>query len=1020
MKKNLATHFILFFLVFLAVGVALSVQATTATWTNSATGNAWETSGNWDISQVPNNNTFDVTIPIAAPCNLSSAFQIGAVNLSVTPARLNLVPGSTMAISSATGLNNNGTIVVNTTGANTTTNLRFDVSCPVSGTGSIQLKVVGSLFNVANFDLNGQTVTIGAGQTLHGDGTVFSNGGQLINNGTINGDDPSGAMQLDFTYNDGVLHKNNGTIKATNGGLLGLYSGIMDQSGGGTMRADGAGSIVQIGGSNNGGVVGATVIGGTLDTSTGGLIQAIPGNGALLKGCTNNGAIQIPGGDVIFVRSTGLTNNGTILVNSTDPAGSTSSLEFDENGTLGGTGTVTLHGVGFNRANFKSGGGSTITIGANETVRGYGTISGDGLLFNNGTIIGDDPSGNSMQLDLVNNNTFINQNNGTIKATNGGVLGLYSGLIDQTGGGSFLADGTNSIVQLGGGGVATIVGGTLNTTNNGIIQVTPGGVGAILTSSTNNGAIQIPAGNNPLAVNGTGLTNNGTILVNTTAANSTATMRFDADGTLGGAGSVTLNGIIGTSNVANLDCNGHNITNGSSHTIKGNGDILGNGGTLTNNGTLAPGKSAGQLNVTGNLTLGSTSNLAMEVGGTTPATQYDVLNKSGALTLNGTLTLRFINSFTAAASDTFTIVTTQAALSGAFTNVASGQRLNTADGVGSFIVTYSGNNIVLSNFAITPTPTPTPTPVPTTTPTPTPVPTATPTPTPVPTTTPTPSPAPTATPTPTPQPTPSRLLNIATRLRVQTGENVLIGGFIITGTDAKKVVIRGIGPSLAQFFSGALADPTLELYQGNTLLTINDNWKTRTDGSSQQAEVEATGIPPTNDLEAAIVATLPPNAYTAILRGNGGTAGIGVVEAYDLNQEANSKFGNIATRGFVDTGDNVMIGGLIVGPAGGASTKVVVRAIGPTLGNFGIAGALQDPTLELHNDSGTTVASNDDWKTRPDGSSQEAEITATGLPPSDDRESALVQTVPPGNYTAIVRGKNNTAGVGLVEVYNLQ
>ena len=248
---------------------------------------------------------------------------------------------------------------------------------------------------------------------------------------------------------------------------------------------------------------------------------------------------------------------------------------------------------------------------------------------------------------------------------------------------------------------------------------------------------------------------------------------------------------------------------------------------------------------------------------------------------------------------------------------------------------------------------------------------------------------------------------------------MLIGGFIITGSDPKNVIIRGIGPSLSQFFAGVLADPTLDLFQGNTLLESNDNWKVRSDGSSQQAAVVATGIPPSNDSESAIVRTLQPGAYTAILRGKGDTTGIGVVEAYDLNQTANSKFGNIATRGFVDTNDNVMIGGLIVGPANGASTKIVVRAIGPSLTNFGIAGALQDPTLELHDGSGATLAANDNWKIRPDGSSQEAEIAATGLQPGDDRESALVQTVPPGNYTAIVRGKTNTTGVGLVEVYNV-
>lgn len=255
----------------------------------------------------------------------------------------------------------------------------------------------------------------------------------------------------------------------------------------------------------------------------------------------------------------------------------------------------------------------------------------------------------------------------------------------------------------------------------------------------------------------------------------------------------------------------------------------------------------------------------------------------------------------------------------------------------------------------------------------------------------------------------SRLLNIATRMRVQSGENVLIAGFILTGSDSKKVIIRGIGPSLAQFFNGVLGNPTLELFQGNTLLASNDDWK------ENQAEVQSTGIPPSNDFESAIVRTLPPGNYTAILRGKDNTSGIGVVEAYDLDQVGNSKLANIATRGFVETDNNVMIAGLISGPAGGASTTIVVRAIGPSLGNFGVAGALQDPTLDLVNSNGTVLRSNDNWK-----DSQKDAIAATDLQPSDDRESALIHTVGPGNYTAVVRGSGGTTGVGLVEIYNLQ
>jgi hypothetical protein len=267
-----------------------------------------------------------------------------------------------------------------------------------------------------------------------------------------------------------------------------------------------------------------------------------------------------------------------------------------------------------------------------------------------------------------------------------------------------------------------------------------------------------------------------------------------------------------------------------------------------------------------------------------------------------------------------------------------------------------------------------------------------------------------------------QLLNISTRTEVLQGDRVLIGGFIISGTDPKKVIVRGMGPSLS--VNGPLADPTLELHrldQGNTTLATNDNWKINDQtGQSQEAQVQATTIPPSNDLESAIVTTLTPGSYTAILAGKNGGTGVGVVEVYDLAQSANSRLGNISSRGFVDTGDNVMIGGFIAGGPSGASAKVLVRALGPSLTNSGVAGALDDPTLELHDENGGILATNDNWKTRPDGSSQQAEIEATTLPPSNDMESALVRLLPPGHYTAIVRGINNSTGVGLVEIYNLQ
>ena len=266
---------------------------------------------------------------------------------------------------------------------------------------------------------------------------------------------------------------------------------------------------------------------------------------------------------------------------------------------------------------------------------------------------------------------------------------------------------------------------------------------------------------------------------------------------------------------------------------------------------------------------------------------------------------------------------------------------------------------------------------------------------------------------------PPMAVNISTRLPVGTGENVLIAGFIVTGNAPKIVIIRGIGPSLnGSGLQGVLQDPQLELRNGaGALLIANDNWR-----SDQAAEINETTIPPTNDLESAIVALLDPGSYTAILRGTDNSTGIAVVEGYDLGTASmdvgsGAQLANISTRGFVNTSDNVMIGGII---SANGSAKFIIRALGPSLSGSGIQGALQDPTLELRSSNGTLLSSNDNWKTRPDGSSQQAAIEATTIPPTNDLESALVQTVAPGNYTAIVRGKNNATGVGLVEVYNLQ
>ena len=255
------------------------------------------------------------------------------------------------------------------------------------------------------------------------------------------------------------------------------------------------------------------------------------------------------------------------------------------------------------------------------------------------------------------------------------------------------------------------------------------------------------------------------------------------------------------------------------------------------------------------------------------------------------------------------------------------------------------------------------------------------------------------------------LANISTRAFVGTGDNVLIAGFIVNGTQDKPLLIRGLGPSLGLppfNLPGVLQDPVLELHDSTgAAINSNDNWK-----DSQEAEIEATGLAPSNDVESAIMASLAPGAYTVILRGVDATVGNGLVEFYDLDTSLDSRLPNISTRGTVQTGDDVMIGGFIVG--GEEDGVVLVRAIGPSLVPYGVAGALADPALELHDSSGDLIASNDDWR-----QSQEAEIAATGIAPTNDKESAILATLAPGNYTAIVRGADDTTGIALIEAYQL-
>ena len=242
----------------------------------------------------------------------------------------------------------------------------------------------------------------------------------------------------------------------------------------------------------------------------------------------------------------------------------------------------------------------------------------------------------------------------------------------------------------------------------------------------------------------------------------------------------------------------------------------------------------------------------------------------------------------------------------------------------------------------------------------------------------------------------------------------MIGGFIIGGNASKRVIVRAIGPSLTgSGVTDVLADPLLALHgPDGSLIAANDNWK---ENAEQALQIQASGIPPQHDLEAAIVATLQPAGYTAVVRGNSNGTGVGLVEVYDLDQNAGSSLANISSRALVETGENVVIGGFLLG-AGESNAGVIVRAIGPSLAQSGVTNSLSDPTLELRDGNGLLIAFNDNWQDNP---AQAAQLVAAEVQPRDDREAAIAQSLPPGAYTAIVAGRDGGTGVGLVEVYNL-
>jgi hypothetical protein len=249
-------------------------------------------------------------------------------------------------------------------------------------------------------------------------------------------------------------------------------------------------------------------------------------------------------------------------------------------------------------------------------------------------------------------------------------------------------------------------------------------------------------------------------------------------------------------------------------------------------------------------------------------------------------------------------------------------------------------------------------------------------------------------------------------MNVGTGNNVMIAGFIVSGSQSKTVIVRALGPTLGSYgVANVLTDPTLELHDSSgAIIATNDDWQT----GSQTSQISGSGYAPNNTNESALIATLAAGAYTAIVRGYNNSTGVALVEIYELDT-LSTRLSNISTRGQVGTGENVLIGGLIIN--GSTSKKLIVRALGPSMASppVSLPGTLSNPTLELHDSSGNVVASNDDWG----NGTQAAAISASGYQPPNATESAIIATLPSGNYTAIVRGVNNSTGIALIDAYDL-
>jgi hypothetical protein len=1019
-NKNMKTKLFLAALTLISLLLAAApLPAQTVTWERKALGQqqTYPCAGsnfNW-----PNNNawTQDQRIEIDTICNPDQQFEAEPSNWS-TPSYPN---GASVNV-----------ILGNVGGAPTS----LDRSAPITLHSLTVLSVgglnaeYGSRLTVDVFDFQGDgTLSVAGGG---GPAPTFN----LTAGGTLKKSGGSGT----YTFNPAVFLQvlSGGTI-ACEAGTLQLPSQTTTYAGGVNFNAA-AGAVIdlapaeggvvingQFTGSNVGGTVrlkegylstlagsgGATFnFAGNTFQWQGGAIESSPTNPFINAGTMNitgtpflhgqgfinqgllaqsgTGAFNVPSGRVLTNAASGIfdirNNNGL-----TGLGGGGPNPFFNNYGTLrksAGTGTSVIDQViVFNNIQ------GTIRVDTGTLVFARGMTTRDGT-GDGGTFVV--APGATLQLtdgtnDAVYHGTYTGSGGGTILMSGGyippddyktGVIFNFPGAMFQWTGGAI--GGYQNTVPVTNAGTITVAGSANKATfgyfnNNGTILHT--GSGSLAVSAPNGGGI---FSNNPGATYdlqsdadvayGAGLNNFGLFKKSAGAGISAVEAPFHNAGVVEvNSGSIQFAQFNQTGGMINF--NGGNITFTNEAVFDG-GSVVGTGtitGSVRNNGaTFAPGFSPGKITVSGNFIQGANGTLNMEIGGAAPGTQYDQLQVSGTATLGGTLNVSSINGFQPAKGATFQLV-----LAGSFSGTFS--TINTTGFTGA--VTYSSSGITIT---VTSTPSPTPSP--------------------------TATPSPTSTPTPTPA-IPAQLLNISTRMHVGTDPNQLIGGFILTGTEPKKVIVLATGPSLEAFgLSGVLADPILELYQGDTLIATNDNWEI-----PAQAEIEATGVKPGHRLESALVRTLAPGAYTAVVRGTNGT-GVGTVQVYDLSQSSNSKLANISSRGFVQVADDrIMIAGVIIGGNGSGNSGIVVRAIAPSLKAL-IPGVLSDPTLELKDENGSTLVANDDWQQSP----QAADIVTRGLAPSDIHESAVGVSLSNGAYTAIVRGKNGETGVAVVEVYNVQ